>query len=106
MNFRTVRVNADLDRVNAEIAKSGRLALTDQHGVSLELHAKHQTPRVFEKVEEILAQKNFAAAEGQNKNAGVGHFIEQVLDFRGRHLAMIVMIEIAVHATLIAAVGQ
>ena len=105
MNFRAVRVNADLDRFDAEIAEAGRLALADQDRVGLELHAKHQAAGVFEQVEEILAQKNFAAAKGQDEDAGVGHLIEQVLDFRSGHLAMIVMIEIAVHAALVAAIG-
>ena len=61
---------------------------------------------VFEHLEKILAQENFAAAQGQNEDAGFGHLVEQVLDLRGGHLAVVVMIEIAVHAAFVAAIGQ
>jgi hypothetical protein len=104
--LRPVRVNADLDRFDAEFAEAGGLVLADEQRIDLELHAKHQTAGVFEKVEEILAEKNLAAAEREDEDAGIGHLVEQVLDLRGGHLAMVVVIEIAVHTALVAAVGQ
>ena len=36
----------------------------------------------------------------------VGQLIQQILDLRGRHLPMIFMIQIAMHASLVAPVGQ
>ena len=74
--------------------------------IRLKLHAKHQMAGVFEKVEEILAQKNLAAAEREDEDAGLGHLVEEVLDLGGGHLAMVVMIEIAVHASFVAAIRQ
>ena len=61
---------------------------------------------VLEQFEEILAQENFAAAQGQDEDAGLGHLVEQVLDFGGGHLAVIVVIEIAMDAAFVAAVGE
>ena len=61
---------------------------------------------MLEDFEKIFAQENLAAAQGQEEDAGVGDLIEQILDLGGGHLAMIVVIEIAVHAALVAAVGQ
>src|SRR5271169_5961005 len=53
-----------------------------------------------------FTQDNLGRAEGENEDAGLGHLVEQVLDFCRGHLAVVVMIEIAMHAALIAAIGQ
>jgi hypothetical protein len=103
--LRPVRVNADLDRFDAEFAEAGGPALADEKRIDLELHAKHQTAGVFEKVEEVLTQKNLTPAEREDEDAGLGHLVEQVLDLRGGHLAKVVTIEIAGHAAFVAAVG-
>ena len=65
-----------------------------------------QLARVLEDLEQILAQEDLAAAEGQEEDPGVGQLIEQVLDLGRRHLAVVVVVEIAVHAALVAAVGE
>jgi hypothetical protein len=100
--LRPVRVNADLDRFDAEFAEAGGLVLADEQRIDLELHAKHQTAGVFEKVEEVLTQKNLIPAEREDEDAGLGHLAEQVLDLRGGHLAKVVTIEIAGQAALVA----
>jgi hypothetical protein len=61
---------------------------------------------MFKDFKKIPAHQNFAAAQGQVENSGVGHLVEEVLDFRGVHFAVIVVIEIAMDAALVAAVGQ
>ena len=53
-----------------------------------------------------LKQEDFAATEGEDKDASLGHLIEQMLDLGSRHLAVIIVIEIAVDAPLVAAIGQ
>src|SRR5208282_1106329 len=61
---------------------------------------------VFEQLEEILAQKNFSAAESQNEDASLGHLLHKMFDLRRRHLAVIVVIEITMDAALVAAISQ
>src|SRR5205814_6766513 len=61
---------------------------------------------MLEKLEKIFAQENLSSAQGQNESPGIGHFIEEVLNLGGGHLAMIVVVQIAMNASLIAAVGQ
>src|SRR6476646_11292667 len=61
---------------------------------------------VFENLEEVLAQENFAAAERKNEYPDIRHLVEQLLDLRSVHLAMIFVVEIAVHTALVAAIGQ
>ena len=63
-------------------------------------------PGVFQKLEKVFAQENLAAAQGEDENAGIGHLFEQMLDLGRGHLPVIVMIEIAVHAALVAAVSE
>src|SRR5437879_7660696 len=106
MHFRPVRIDTDLNRLHSELAEPSRLRLADQHGIGLELDAKSEGSRVFQDFKKILAQENLAAAESENENAGLGHLLEQVLDLGGGHLAVVVVIEIAVNALLVAAVGK
>lgn len=104
--LRPARVNADRHRFVAEFAEAGGPALAAEKRIGLELHANHQTAGGFEKVEEVLPQKNLTPAEREDEDAGLGHLVEQGLDLRRGHLVMVVMIEIAGHAAFVAAVGQ
>ena len=38
--------------------------------------------------------------------AGIRHLVEKVLDFRGRHFSVIVVVEVAMNTSLVAAIGQ
>src|ERR1700722_6655857 len=109
--LRPARVNADRHRFVAEFAEAGGPALAAEKRIGLELHANHQTAGGFEKVEEVLVltQKNLTPAEREEEDDGLGRLLEQMLDLldlRRGHLANVVMIEIAGHAALLAAVGQ
>lgn len=55
---------------------------------------------------QIRPHEDFAAADVQKERARCRQLIQQAQDFGGRHLAVIVVIEIAVDAALVAAVGQ
>src|SRR5208282_2327714 len=72
----------------------------------LELDAEGKRARILQNLEKILAHENLAAAQSQDENAGVGHLLEQVLDFDSGHLPVVVVIKVAVNALLVAAVGQ
>jgi hypothetical protein len=61
---------------------------------------------MFQDFEEVLAQKNLAAAQSQNKNTGIGHLREQAFDFGSGHLPVVVVVEIAMNALFVAAVGE
>src|SRR6185312_10472651 len=59
-----------------------------------------------EQLEEVLAEQQLAAAEGEEHCAGRRQLIEHVLHFGRRHLAVIVVVEITVNAALVAALCQ
>src|SRR5438132_1419843 len=61
---------------------------------------------VLDDLQEVLPHKDLAAAEDQEEDAGLGELIEHVLDLGGGHLALVVVVEITVHAALVAAVGD
>src|SRR5579862_8067068 len=101
-----MRINADLYRFHAEGTDTVCLLLANQNSVGLQLDAESTHARVLQNLEEISAHQNLAAADGEIENSGVGHLVEKVLDFHRGHLAVIVMVEIAVETPLIAAIGQ
>src|SRR5438105_1247201 len=57
VHFRTVRVNADLDRVYAYGANALGLRLANQDRISLELDAECQIAGVFQNVEQVFAEQ-------------------------------------------------
>ena len=72
----------------------------------LSLTSKPSTAGVGQQVEEVFSQEQLAAAEDQEERAGCGELIEHRLDLARRHLAVIVVIEVAVDAPLVAPVGE
>ena len=106
VNLGTVGINTDLNRLYAEIAQARRLRFANHHGIGLQLDAEGQGTGALEDLEEIFAQENLAAAQGQNKYTGLGHFLKQMLNLGGSHFAVIVVIEIAVNALLVAAISK
>ena len=106
VHFGPVRVDADLHRADAELADAVGLPLAEEDGVGLELDVEAELARVAEELEEILAQEQLAAAEDQKERARRRELIEHALDFGGGQLAVVVVIEVAVHAALVAAVGE
>ena len=106
VDFRPMRVDADLHPFDAQRADAPGLRLLDQDGVGLDLDREHQPARVLEDVEQIRPEEDLAAADGEEEDAGGGELIEQILDLGECHLAVIVVIEITVHAPLVAAVGE
>ena len=61
---------------------------------------------VFEDLKEIAAHQHFATTEREEECAGGGELIEHAGDLVEGHFAVIVMIEIAMNAALIAAIGD
>src|ERR1700685_1097443 len=106
MHFGPVRINADLNGLHAEIAQSRRLRFANQYGIRLELDAERKRARTLENFKKILPQKDLPTAAGKNKNARFRHLLQQMLDLHRGHLTVIVVIEIAVHALLVATVGK
>src|ERR1035437_4526517 len=101
-----MRIDTDLDLLDAELAKSGGFLLVDHHPVGLHFYVEQQLPRPFHDFKKVPAHENFTPTEGEKKYAGIGELGEHIGDFRRRHLAMIVMVQVAMHAALIAAVGD
>jgi hypothetical protein len=61
---------------------------------------------VLNNFEEVLAQKNLTAAKRQYEYAGISQIIQERLDLKRRHLSVVMMVEITMHAALVAAVSK
>src|SRR5581483_11409879 len=56
--------------------------------------------------EEVHPHQDFATAQGKEERSGFGELVQHIPDFPGGHLSMIVVVEVAVHASLVAAIGD
>ena len=101
-----MRVHADLYLLHSQGPQPLRLVLTDHDCVGLHLDIELQLAGVLHQFEKIAAHKDLTAAECQKENAGVRELFENALDLRGCHFPVIVVIEIAVDAALVAAIGD
>ena len=106
VNLGPMRVDADLNLLDSELTKSSGLLLADHDAVGLYFYVEQKLSRSFHDFKKIAAQKNFAAAEREKKNAGGGELGKNVEDLRRGHLAMVVMIEITMDAALVTAIGD
>ena len=59
---------------------------------------------MLENLEEVPAHQDFAAAQDEEEHAGFGQLIEDVAHLGRGHLTVVVVIEIAMLAALVAAV--
>src|SRR5215470_2288509 len=82
------------------------LFFTDHERVGLDLNAKHQRARILYEIEKVPAHKDFTAAEGKKENTCVSKLAEHGANLRSGHLAVIVMVKVAVNAALVATVGH
>src|SRR5215469_17911143 len=107
MHLRPMGIDADLDRLHPDFSKPRRFRLANHDGVRLKLYTKLPFPAgILKDLEKVLSQENFPTAEGENKNPGVRQLIQQMLDLGGRHLATIVVLEVTMHTTFIAAISK
>ena len=106
VNLRPVRVDADLHTGQPRLRQTVRFRLPDHERVGLYLHAEHPGPRMRQDVEKIHPHQHFAAADGEEEDPGLGHLVEHVLDLGQRHLTVIIMVQIAMHAALVTAIGD
>src|SRR5260370_17769392 len=106
MNLGPVRVNTDLHRLDTQFANKIRLLLADHEGVGLDLYIESQLARVPEDIEEIHAHQHFAAAQRKKENSRVGKLIEETLQLQKGHLAVVIVIQVAVHTALVTAVSD
>ena len=61
---------------------------------------------MFDDFKEIAAHQNFSATKRKEENSGVRELVENIFDLRRGHLAVIIVIQIAMNAPLIAAIGE
>src|SRR5206468_9333699 len=101
-----MRIDADLDSVKPQLRQPVRFFFADHDGVRLDLDAEQQRARMLQQLEEVASQENLAAAEHQKEDSGRGKLIEQIFDLGRGHFAVVVVVEIAVDAPLIAAVSN
>ena len=106
VNLRAVRVNTDLDLFHSQPSQFARFPFANHHRVRFDLNVEKQLPRVSHQLQKITSQKNFPSAKSQKEGSCRRQLIEDALDFPGRHLPMILMIEITMPAALVAAVSD
>src|SRR5580692_3496730 len=106
VRFGAMRVDADLHGVDTKAANQRRLFFLDQDRVGLELHIEGQLARAPYDRKYILAQHRLAAADSQQKYTRIGHLYEQAFDFVVAQFALIVVIEVAMDASLVATPGD
>ena len=80
--------------------------LADHHAIGLDLDVEQQAARVFDDLEEVAAHENFSAAKRKEEDSSVRELVQHVFDLGRGHLAVVVVIQIAVNATLVATVGD
>src|SRR5208282_4820281 len=61
VNFRTMRIDTDLDGVHVQLTDSARFRFVDHDRVGLDLDVEHKTPGVLDKLKEVAAHKDLAA---------------------------------------------
>src|ERR1700690_1254006 len=59
---------------------------------------------MFEDFEKVATHEHLAATEREKENSGLRQLIENALDFRSGQFTVVVVIEIAMHAALVAAI--
>src|SRR5258707_5709719 len=101
-----MRINADLNRFHAQSAKPLCFLGANHDTIGLEFDAEGAQSRVLQDLEKIPAHQDLAATEGEIEDTGIGHLIEKVLDFRCGHLAVIVVVKVAMNASFVAAISQ
>ncbi len=106
MNLGDVRVNTDLHRFHAQCFYAICFLLANQNSVGFQFYAERPQACVLQNFEKVPPHQNFAAADRQIENAGIRHLGQQVLDLRGGHLAVIVVVEIAVNTPLVATIRK
>jgi hypothetical protein len=106
VNLGAVGVNADLDRIYAQLSNTARLFFVDHDRICFDLHVEHQATRILDDLKKIAAHEDFAATESQEENAGLGQLIKHPFDFERGHLAVVIVIEVAVHAALVTAISD
>src|ERR1700731_4138320 len=106
MNFRPMGVNADLNRLDAEFAKKIGFFFANHERVGFFFDIEHPLARMPQNIEEIHAHQDFAAAQREKEDSRLGKLIKQSLHFFKRHFSVVIMVQIAVHAALVTAIGN
>jgi hypothetical protein len=76
-------VDAHLDGINGRLCQSLGFAIANHERVRLDLNAELQRARVFQDFEKVTPHEDFAAAEAQVKDTGVGELAQDIANFRG-----------------------
>jgi hypothetical protein len=99
-------VNTYADLLDTQIAHAVRFFLADHEAVCLYFYAKPQPARVLQDFEEVHAHQHFAAAQRKEENSGIGKLVEEILDFSKGHFPVVIVVQVAVRAPLIATIGN
>src|SRR5579863_5133012 len=82
------------------------LRLADHRAIGFHFDVEQQAARMFHDFEEIAAHKHFSTTQREEENSSVGELIQNVFDLGSGHLAMIVVIQIAVDATFVTTISN
>src|SRR5437016_4433285 len=106
MNRRLAAVNADLHAPHAEALQHLRAFGSDEQRIRLKTYVELQPARRCENFFQIFAKKNFSAAKREKEGAGASQLLQRIHTFARGQLAVVLVVEVTVHASLVAAIGQ
>src|SRR2546423_11193027 len=82
------------------------LSLHDALPICLQADVEMQASGSGQNLVEVRTQENLAAAEGQKQRPRACQIVQHLEALGGGQFSLVVMIQITVHAALVAAVGQ
>ena len=59
---------------------------------------------MFQNLEKVATHQNLAAAESEEKSPSLGQLLQNIFDLGGGHLAVIIVIQIAMNAAFVTAI--
>jgi len=101
-----VGVEADVDLGDAQRGEAPGVGSRKKDAVGFESEAEKERAGMFDDFEDVRAEQDLSAAEAEKKGPGGGQLVQEVLDLGGVHFRGAAVIEIAVHAILVAPPGQ
>ena len=107
VDFRPMRVDADLHAFDAQRADALRPAPPGSGSALVLILTENISRRACSRMSKRSGRRKISPPlRVRKKTPAAANCVEQILDLGERHLAVIVVIEVAVHAPLVAAVGQ
>src|SRR6267143_2805618 len=104
VDFRTVRVDADLNLLDVQLAQAGGLTFAYQQTIRFYLHVKPECAGIRNDFETVRSNKGLSAADSEKEYARVSKLFQQGAHLGGAQFVAAMMVEVTMLASLVAAV--